>query len=171
MLSPTDTLIIGACLPPYTLDHLLYLKEALTLFQDQDPMVLRDLRADIGQSQNPRSHQVADLLMDFRQMDLLHHFRQRGRFWHMNTWYQMIQGRLMRAKSDNILGKYRRRLKMVVIRGIRNYPSYQFSLRDSLIICPTKAGHHCGPGGLPAQMVNVHRGRMYTGSYQTNEGG
>ena len=45
---------------------------------------------------------------------------------------------------------------MVVIRGVRNYPSGHFSLPVRLIIGPTEAGHHCGAGGLPEQIVSVY---------------
>ena len=43
-----QTLIIGAYLPPSTLDHLVDLEEALDRFPDRDPIVLRDLNTDIG---------------------------------------------------------------------------------------------------------------------------
>ena len=57
------TLIIGAYLPPYTLEHLPDLEEALTRFWYQDTIFMEDLNAKIGQAQNLRSQQVADLLM------------------------------------------------------------------------------------------------------------
>ena len=65
------------------------MEEALTRFQDQYTIVLGDLNADIGQYQNPHSHQVADLLMNFGLVDLLNHFRKRWSFLHMKTWYQV----------------------------------------------------------------------------------
>ena len=55
----------------------MYLEEALTRFQDQYPIVLRNRNADI-QAQNPHSHQVAYLLMAFGMMDLLHHTSRAG---------------------------------------------------------------------------------------------
>ena len=42
------TLLIGAYLPPYTLENLLDLEEDLTRFWDQDPIVLGDLNTDFG---------------------------------------------------------------------------------------------------------------------------
>ena len=48
------TLIIGAYLLTYTLEHLPNLEEALTRFRDQDTIVIGDLRSDIINPQNPR---------------------------------------------------------------------------------------------------------------------
>ena len=58
-------------------------------------------------------------------------------------------------------------LKMVVIRGARNYPSYNFFLRSRLQICPTKSGHHWNTERPQAQMGTVHRGSEETGNYHT----
>ena len=66
------TLIIGAYLPPSTLKNLLDLEEALTRFRDQYPIVLGDLNANIFQAKNPCSQQVANILMEFGLMELLH---------------------------------------------------------------------------------------------------
>ena len=41
------------------------------------PIVLGDLNADISQSHNPQIQKVADLIMEFGLVDLLHHFYQR----------------------------------------------------------------------------------------------
>ena len=57
------TPIIGAYLPPSNLEHLPDLEDSLTCFQYQYTIVLWELNADIGQSHNPLSHHVADLLM------------------------------------------------------------------------------------------------------------
>ena len=65
---------ISAYLLTSTVEHLPELGEALTHLRHQYPIVLGDLRANIDQSQNPRKQQVADLLMEFVLMDLLHHF-------------------------------------------------------------------------------------------------
>ena len=54
---------VGTYLPTSTLEHLPNLEESLTRFRYQDFIVLGDLSADIGQSQNPRRQQVDDLLM------------------------------------------------------------------------------------------------------------
>ena len=79
------------------------LKETLTRFRYQDLIVVGDLNSNIGQSHNPRSQQVADLLMEFELVDLLHDFRQHWWFRHMNTWSQVRQGILMQARYDYIL--------------------------------------------------------------------
>ena len=58
------------------MEHLPNLKEALTLFRDQDPILLGYLNANIGQYQNLGSHKAEDLMTGFGMVDLLHHFRQ-----------------------------------------------------------------------------------------------
>ena len=93
------TPIIGSCLPPPTLEHLPDLEDSLKPFRYQYTIVLGDLSADIGQAYNPRSHQVADFLMDFGLINLIHHFQQRWHYQHMKTWYREIQGRAMRERS------------------------------------------------------------------------
>ena len=118
--SGNRTPLIGAYLPPSTLGHLPNLEEDLIRFWDQDPIVLGYLNADIRQAQNPRSHQVDDLLMEFGLVDILHHFRKRCRFLHMKTWLQVQRGRFMRTRCDYILGTDWRQFEMVVIRDVRN---------------------------------------------------
>ena len=103
--------IIGTYLPHSTLEHLPDFEEALTHFQDQDPILLGDINANIDQSQNPHSQQISDLLMEFRIMDLLHQLWKLWRFGHMKTWYQLRQGRNMRARCDYILRTDRSRFK------------------------------------------------------------
>ena len=66
------TPIISTYLPPSTLEHLLDLGEDLTRFRYQDHILLGGFNVFI-QSQNPHIHQVADMLMDFRLVDLWHH--------------------------------------------------------------------------------------------------
>ena len=66
--------IIGAYLPSSTLENLPDMKKAHTRFWDQYPIELGYLNANIGQAEDPNSHQVADLLMEFGLMDLLHYF-------------------------------------------------------------------------------------------------
>ena len=157
--SGKSTPLIGAYLPPSNLEHLPNLEESLTRSRYQDTIVLGDLNSNIGQAQNPISQQVADLLMGFSLVDLLHHFWQNWRFCHMKTWYQVIKVRLMRARFDYILGTDWRRFVILGIRDLINYPSDHAALRDRLLIYPTEAGHRCGSGGLLAQIVSVHRGR------------
>ena len=64
-------LLISTYPPPSTLEHLTDLEEALTQLQEQGPIVLGDLNANICQYQNHWSNQVADLLMEFGMVDLL----------------------------------------------------------------------------------------------------
>ena len=59
------------------MDHLPDLAEYLNHLQDQNPIVLGDLNADI-QSQKSRSQQVADLLMEFGLVDHRHHLGSAG---------------------------------------------------------------------------------------------
>ena len=98
------TPIICTYLSPSTLEHLSDLKEDLTLFQDQDPIVIGYLSADISKPQNPHSQQVADLMTDFGLMNLLHHFWQCWRYLHVKTWPQERHGRAMGESSNNIMG-------------------------------------------------------------------
>ena len=54
VITDKKTPLTGTYLPPSTLEHLTDLEEALTHFQNQEPIVLGDLNTNI-QSQNPRS--------------------------------------------------------------------------------------------------------------------
>ena len=55
----------------------------------------------------------------------------------------------MRERNDYILGTDRHHFGMLGIRGVRNYASDKFALRDMLLKCPTEAGHHFDTGDLP----------------------
>ena len=57
------TPIISAYLPPSTLEHLLDLEESLTLFCYKYSILLGYPNTDIGQSYNPRSQQITDMIM------------------------------------------------------------------------------------------------------------
>ena len=59
----TQTPLIGAYLPPLTLEHLPDLEEALRRFRD--PIFLRDLTVELDKARIPRSQQVADLLVGY----------------------------------------------------------------------------------------------------------
>ena len=93
--SSKRTPLIGTYIPPFTLDHLPDLGGGMDRFRDQDTIVIGDIKADIGQSQNPCSHQVADLWMYFGLVNLLQHFRQHLMFRHLNTWSQVGQSILL----------------------------------------------------------------------------
>ena len=89
------TPLIGSYLTPSTLDHLPDLEEALARFRYQDPIVLGDLNANIGQYQKPRNQHVTDLLIEYGPVELITQFRKRLRFCHMKTWSQVRKGRLL----------------------------------------------------------------------------
>ena len=69
------TPLIGFYLFPTTLDHLIYLKDALNSFMGRDPIVLGDLNADLGRMGNPQEKHVADFLAFFGLVDIMGHFR------------------------------------------------------------------------------------------------
>ena len=86
------TLLIGACLPPSTPEHLPDPEEALNLFPGRDPVVLVDLNTDIGRLRNPWYQQVAEFLASFVLVDLLDHFQQCLPYCNLQTWWQVRQG-------------------------------------------------------------------------------
>ena len=128
--------------------QVLVLDNTVTLSHNLDTTVLGELNADIGKSQKPRSQKVANLLMEFRMMNLLHHFQQSCQFRHTIVWYQVIQGSVIQARCDYILGKDQ----------YKELPSDHFALQARLLVCPTEAGHHWGAGGLQSQIGAVHGG-------------
>ena len=82
----------------------------------------------------------------------------------MKTWSQVIQGIVMWARCDYILEAVWPRFEMVVRRGLSNYPLYNSSLWSRILIFPMDPGHHCGAGGIPAQIGAVHGVREDSGS-------
>ena len=73
------TPLINVYLHTSTLEHLTYLEEDLISFRYHEPILLGDLNVG-SQSQNPRSQQVADLLMKFCMVDLLLYLGSAGGF-------------------------------------------------------------------------------------------
>ena len=112
-------------------------EEALARFQYHYQIVLGDPSINIIQAHNPHNQKVYDLLMYFGLMELLLHFRKSWRYHNMKTWLRLRKGRAMQSRSDYILGKDRRLFEMVEIRGVRNYLSYNFSLRARLLLFST----------------------------------
>ena len=118
--------------------------------------MLGDLNANIVQYQNPRSQQVADLLMEFGLVDLLHHFWQCRRFHHMKTWSHVLRGKLLRTRCDYILVTYQRQFLMVGIKDVRNYSSDNSALRVIILQRPMRChgsylqGRCVFPLSLPA---------------------
>ena len=109
------------------------MEEDLTRLQEEDPIVFGVLNATIRLAQNPRSQQVADLLMEFSLVDLLHHFQKSWRFHHMKSWSQILRGRFLCTRFYIILGVDLRQVRMVEIRDMRNYSSDYFTLRAILL--------------------------------------
>ena len=56
--------------------HLPDLEEALTIFLDEDPILLGDVNVDIGQLRHHCDRQIADLFASFGMVNILAHFRQ-----------------------------------------------------------------------------------------------
>ena len=95
--------------------------------------MLGGLNSDIGQAQNPRSQQVAHLLIKFGLVDLFRQFQQNWQFLHMKTWSQFLRGGVLQTRCDYILGKDWLQFKMVVIKDVRNYSSDHFTLWARLL--------------------------------------
>ena len=123
--------------------------------------MLGDLNANIVQYQNPRSQQVADLLMEFGLVDLLHHFWQCWRFHHMKTWSHVLRCKLLRTRCDYILVTYQRQFLMVGIKDVRNYSSDNSALRVIILQRPMRChgsylqGRCVFPLSLPAPEVFI----------------
>ena len=98
-------------------------EEALVRFREQYPIMMGYLNSDIGQEQNPQIQQVANLLMEFRLVDLLQHFCQRMKVHHLETWFQVLKDRLLRSRCDHILGLDRRIFEKVGIWDTWNFLS------------------------------------------------
>lgn len=69
------TPVIGAHLPPLTLDHLGDLEEAFNRFLGKDVVPLGDLNANIHDLSKPRNQEASNFLAPFGLLDLLLHFR------------------------------------------------------------------------------------------------
>ena len=76
------------------------------------------------------------MLMELGLVDLLHHFQHLWKFQHLKTWYQVRQGRFLRARCAYILGKYWHRFKILRIWYVRNYSSDHFALLARLLEHP-----------------------------------
>ena len=80
------TPVIRAYLPPTTMAYLPDLEEDLECCRFQDPIFMEDLNVDLDYAQNLRSQLVADMLVEFGLINLMHHFQQMRRFCHLKTW-------------------------------------------------------------------------------------
>ena len=82
---PTQTPLVGAYLPPLTLEHLPEVKEELQRFKGRYIIVLGYLNVDLEDARILRSQRVAELLTEYGLIDLVHHFRQCRRFQDLKT--------------------------------------------------------------------------------------
>ena len=102
-------------------------------FQERELIVTGDLNADVSWIQNPSNKQVANFLTSFGLVDLLGRFRQRLWFCHRQTWWQFLQGKLLRLHCNYVLGADCRLLDNVRIRDPRNFFSDHFALCNLLL--------------------------------------
>ena len=124
----TWTPLVGAYLPPSTLEHLQDLEETLKSFKD--PIILGDLNVELDEARSPRIKQVGDLIAEYGLIDLVCHFRQRRSFQNLKTWSQVRQGTVLRLRCDYILRTDRRHFELVEICDMRNFSLDHFTLRD-----------------------------------------
>ena len=92
--------IIGAYLPPSTLDNLPDSEEAMYQFLDRDPVLLGNLNTYIRCLRKLWDQQVAHFLVSFGMVDLLNHFRQCLRYCNLQTWWQVRQRLILLSQCD-----------------------------------------------------------------------
>ena len=135
----TRTPFIGAYLPPTSLDDLPFFEEALARFHSYTNIIAAgDFNADITDLTLPRNQAVAASFAAHGLFDLLAHYRQRKRHRHLQTWYQVREGTLLRSRCDYILGTDRRLFENVGLRDPRSYSTDHLMLRATLLRRPTK---------------------------------
>jgi hypothetical protein len=131
--------LIGAYLPPSSLDSLPDFEEALNCFNGYTNIVVAgNFNADIHDLTKPRNQTVAACFAAYGLFDLLSHFRQWKAFRHNKTWYQVRQGTLYQSRCDYILGTDRRLFETVGLRDPRSYSTNHLMLRGRLLRRPTK---------------------------------
>ena len=81
---------------------------------------------------------MGGLLSSFGLVDLLSHFWKRIQFQNKKTWWQVLQGKLVRFNCHYILGKYRRLFETVGIRDPRNFSLDNFALHAQLLRQPIR---------------------------------
>ena len=104
--------------------------------------MLVDLNMDLDEAQNPCSQLIANLLTKFSLINLMHHFRKRLRFLHLNTWTQVCQVTVLMSSYYYILVTNQCPFNLVGIRYMRNYSSYRFDLWLRLLRRPTRCHAH-----------------------------
>jgi exonuclease III len=82
--------LIGAYLPPSSLNSLPELIAALDRFAGRDPILLGDLNVNLEDSTSTRNRDVATVLASYGLLDMLPHFRQRKPFRHNCTWWKQV---------------------------------------------------------------------------------
>ena len=76
---------------------------------------------------------MAYFLAYFGLVELLVNFRQRLRFLHINMWWQVQQGKLLRSICYYVIGLDLRLFEMVGIREPKNFESNHFALFKRLL--------------------------------------
>ena len=145
------TPLVGAYLPPSTLEHLPDLEEALKRFKD--PIVLGGLNVDLNKARILRSQQVADLIVEYGLIYLVSHYCQRHRFRNLKTWSQVQQGTVLWSRCDYIFGPDRHRFELIGIHNMWNFSSEKSVLRARLIQRPT----HCHARYLMGRIAFILR--------------
>ena len=74
----TQTPLVGAYLPPSTLEHLPDLEEVLQRFRG--PIVLGGYNVDLDEVKSSRRQRVSDLFAEYGVIDLVRHLQQHLRF-------------------------------------------------------------------------------------------
>ena len=106
--------IVGAYLPPSTLDHLPDFEQAMERFSNYPNVtVLGDFNANIYDLANLRNQTIANCFSNYGLLDLLAHFKQRYRYRDHSTWFQVREGTLVKSRCDYILGTDRRLFEKV----------------------------------------------------------
>ena len=145
ILGNTVQPVIGAYLPPSTLDDLPFLTEALDRFpvSKQPPLLLGDLNVDLSNKRatDPRTTQVSEILATYGLMDMLPHFKQRKPYRDLCTWTQTRNDHILRSRCDYILGTDRRLFKTVSIRDPRHFSTDHFMVVATFLERPSRSAH------------------------------
>ena len=78
-------------------------------------IVLGGLNVDLNKVMIPRIQRVADLLAEYRLIDLVPLFHQRHRFRNLKTWSQVWQETVLRSRCNYIIKTDRHLFKLVGI--------------------------------------------------------
>ena len=136
------TPLIGAYLPPSSLDDLPDLEAALQRFPNSKPTLQGDLNVDLTDLTPKRTQEVHALLSAYGLEDMLQHFVQRKHFTHKKTYYQYRKTsddtyKTIRSRCDYILGTDRRLFQTVQIKDPCNFSSDHLMLVARYLTKPT----------------------------------